>query len=241
MRLVARRICRKRRTVSRLESKLVRYDDGSRCFGLVTNSVRHSAGDRTIEMTLDVRQLDSSRADRGSGFAPWSMGRWSRSDHRRPGVGCWCDRSGHCTFGRAFQSVDFVGVGLTLRPGSSSQAADVALVQICGLATIRAEQSIADDAFTYRVDRENDRVTIHLAKSSRCSAQWRPQLKLSPARPQHHRSRQVTFLDSTGLRVLVAAQANFADDGGASPGQPSVSVSRILEITGLGQTLLADG
>ena len=46
----------------------------------------------------------------------------------------------------------------------------------------------------------------------------------------------VTFLDSTGLRVLVAAHARCAGDGRSlTLVNPSIAVSRILEITGLGK------
>jgi len=60
--------------VSRLESKLgPRYDDVVLVVSeLVTNSVRHSASDRTIEMTLDVHgsSIRVEVTDHGSGFAP---------------------------------------------------------------------------------------------------------------------------------------------------------------------------
>ncbi len=63
-----------RARVSRLEAKLgPRYDDVVLVISeLVTNSVRHSASDRTIEMTVDVgdNQIRVEVTDSGSGFAP---------------------------------------------------------------------------------------------------------------------------------------------------------------------------
>ena len=63
-----------RARVSRLESKLgPRYDDVVLVVSeLVTNSVRHSASDRSIEMMVDLRN-DTIRVevtDSGSGFTP---------------------------------------------------------------------------------------------------------------------------------------------------------------------------
>ncbi len=60
--------------VSRLEPKLgPRYDDVVLVVSeLVTNSVRHSGSDRTIEMTVDVRDnsIRVEVTDSGQGFAP---------------------------------------------------------------------------------------------------------------------------------------------------------------------------
>jgi len=102
-------------------------------------------------------------------------------------------------------------------------------------------------AFTYRIDREDDRVTIHLAGEVDLAAAPRVEAAIAEALAGDTADiiidlDGVTFLDSTGLRVLVAAQANCAGEGRSlTLVNPSVSVSRILEITGLGQTLLADG
>ncbi len=63
-----------RARVSRLESKLgPRYDDVVLVVSeLVTNSVRHSASERTIEMTVEVRDnsIRVEVTDSGEGFAP---------------------------------------------------------------------------------------------------------------------------------------------------------------------------
>jgi anti-sigma B factor antagonist len=102
-------------------------------------------------------------------------------------------------------------------------------------------------AFTYRVDRETDVVTIHLAGEVDLAAAPKVESAIDEALAGETSDividvDGVTFLDSTGLRVLVAAHARCAGEGKSlTLFNPSVSVSRILEITGLGQTLLADG
>lgn len=103
-------------------------------------------------------------------------------------------------------------------------------------------------AFTYRVDREIDRVTVHLAGEVDLAAAPRVESAIDEALAGEDvivvtiDLDGVTFLDSTGLRVLVAAHARCAGEGRSlTLINPSTSVSRILEITGLGQTLLADG
>jgi anti-sigma B factor antagonist len=102
-------------------------------------------------------------------------------------------------------------------------------------------------AFTYRVDRETDVVTIHLAGEVDLAAAPKVESAIDEALAGETSDividvDGVTFLDSTGLRVLVAAHARCAGEGKSlTLVNPSVSVSRILEITGLGQTLLADG
>ncbi len=102
-------------------------------------------------------------------------------------------------------------------------------------------------AFTYRVDRETDVVTIHLAGEVDLAAAPRVESAIDEALAGETSDividlDGVTFLDSTGLRVLVAAHSMCKAEGRSlTLVNPSVSVSRILEITGLGQTLLADG
>lgn len=103
-------------------------------------------------------------------------------------------------------------------------------------------------AFTYRVDRETDRVTVHLAGEVDLAAAPRVELAIDEALAGEEvivvtiDLDGVTFLDSTGLRVLVAAHTRCAGEGRRlTLVNPSTSVSRILEITGLGQTLLAEG
>jgi len=102
-------------------------------------------------------------------------------------------------------------------------------------------------AFTYRVERDTDRVTVHLAGEVDLAAAPRVETAIEDALAGEEGVDitidldGVTFLDSTGLRVLVAAHSRCADEGRSlSLVNPSTSVSRILEITGLGQTLLAE-
>jgi anti-anti-sigma factor len=103
-------------------------------------------------------------------------------------------------------------------------------------------------AFTYRVDRDADGVTIHLAGEVDLAAAPRVEAAVEEALAGEESADitvdldGVTFLDSTGLRALVAAHARCGEAGKTlTLVNPSVAVSRILEITGLGQTLLADG
>jgi anti-sigma B factor antagonist len=102
-------------------------------------------------------------------------------------------------------------------------------------------------AFTYRVDRDTDRVTVHLAGEVDLAAAPRVESAIDEALAGEEGVDimidldGVTFLDSTGLRVLVAAHSRCAGEGRSlTVVNPSASVSRILEITGLGQTLLAE-
>jgi anti-anti-sigma factor len=102
-------------------------------------------------------------------------------------------------------------------------------------------------AFTYRVDRDPDRVTLHLAGEVDLAAAQRVESAIEEALAGEEGVGvtvdldAVTFLDSTGLRVLVAAHTQCAEEGRSLVlVNPSTSVSRILEITGLDQTLLAD-
>lgn len=102
-------------------------------------------------------------------------------------------------------------------------------------------------AFTYRVDRDIDRVTVHLAGEVDLAAAPRVETAIDEALAAEDGVDitvdldGVTFLDSTGLRVLVAAHTRCAAEGRSlTLVNPSTAVSRILEITGLGQTLLAD-
>ncbi len=103
-------------------------------------------------------------------------------------------------------------------------------------------------AFTYRVDRDTGGVTIHLAGEVDLAAAPRVESAIEDALAGEETVDitidldGVTFLDSTGLRVLVGAHARCAGEGRSlTLVNPSVAVSRILEITGLGQTLLAEG
>lgn len=103
-------------------------------------------------------------------------------------------------------------------------------------------------AFTYRVERDVDRVTVHLAGEVDLAAAPRVETAIDEALDGEGGVDVtidldgVTFLDSTGLRVLVAAHGRCAGQGRSlTLVNPSTAVSRILEITGLGQTLLADG
>ena len=102
-------------------------------------------------------------------------------------------------------------------------------------------------AFTYRVDRNADHVTIHLAGevdlavADRVESAIDEVLKGEDGVDITIDLDGVTFLDSTGLRVLVAAHGRCAREGRSlTLINPSTPVSRLLEITGLGQTLLAD-
>lgn len=103
-------------------------------------------------------------------------------------------------------------------------------------------------AFTYRVDRDTEGVTVHLAGEVDLAAAPRVETAIDEALAGEDGVNitidldGVTFLDSTGLRVLVAAHARCAGEGRSlTLVNPSTAVSRILEITGLDQTLLADG
>jgi anti-sigma B factor antagonist len=102
--------------------------------------------------------------------------------------------------------------------------------------------------FTYTVDRDARQVTVRLAGEIDLAAAPRVELAIEEALAGEEGVEitidleGVTFLDSTGLRVLVAAHARCAGEGRSlTLVNPSTSVSRILEITGLGQTLLAEG
>jgi anti-anti-sigma factor len=102
-------------------------------------------------------------------------------------------------------------------------------------------------AFTYRVDRNTDHVTVHLAGEVDLAVAARVESAIDEALDGEDGFDitidldGVTFLDSTGLQVLVAAQGRCAGEGKSlTLVNPSAAVSRILEITGLGQTLLAD-
>lgn len=102
--------------------------------------------------------------------------------------------------------------------------------------------------FTYTVDRDARAVTVRLAGEVDLAAAPRVESAIEDALAGEEGVDMmidvdaVTFLDSTGLRVLVAAHARCAGEGRSlTLVNPSIAVSRILEITGLGQTLLADG
>jgi len=102
--------------------------------------------------------------------------------------------------------------------------------------------------FTYTVDRDARQVTVRLAGEIDLAAAPRVESAIEEALAGEEGVEitidleGVTFLDSTGLRVLVAAHARCAGEGRSlTLVNPSASVSRILEITGLGQTLLAEG
>jgi anti-anti-sigma factor len=101
--------------------------------------------------------------------------------------------------------------------------------------------------FTYTVDRDVQAVTVRLAGEIDLAAAPRVESAIEEAVAGEEGVDilidldAVTFLDSTGLRVLVAAHARCAGEGRRlTLVNPSTAVSRILEITGLGQTLLAD-
>lgn len=102
--------------------------------------------------------------------------------------------------------------------------------------------------FTYEVDRDTTHVTVHLAGEIDLAAAPRVESAIEEALAGEDGTEitidlaAVTFLDSTGLRVLVTAHARCAGEGrNLTLVNPSPAVSRILEITGLGQTLLAEG
>lgn len=102
-------------------------------------------------------------------------------------------------------------------------------------------------AFTYRVDRNADHVTVHLAGEVDLAVAARVESAIDEVIDGEDGVDitidldGVTFLDSTGLRVLAAAHGRCADKGRSlTLVNPSTVVLRILEITGLGRTLLAD-
>lgn len=100
-------------------------------------------------------------------------------------------------------------------------------------------------AFAYTVDRRDSHVTLHLTGELDLAAA--PGLEsaldavLADSEDVVLDIAEVTFLDSSGLRVLVAAQNQSSEAGKTlTLLNPSAAVSRILEITGLGKTLLPD-
>jgi anti-sigma B factor antagonist len=143
-------------------------------------------------------------------------------------------------------------VGPSAFPLRGTRLRNSPLSVFSGLATIRAlldgVRGVLTTAFTYRVDRDTDSVTIHLGGEVDLAAAPRVESAIDEALAAEEGVDitidldGVTFLDSTGLRVLMAAHARCASEGRSlTLVNPSTAVSRILEITGLGETLLADG
>lgn len=102
--------------------------------------------------------------------------------------------------------------------------------------------------FEHTTEKVDDQVVIHLAGEIDLAAAPDLEAAIDAATENGLGSevvldfKDVTFLDSSGLRVLVTAHSALAEAGRSlSLANPSVAVSRILEITGLGKTLLAEG
>ena len=101
-------------------------------------------------------------------------------------------------------------------------------------------------AFAYSVDRRDSHVTLHLTGEVDLAAAPGLESALDTVLDDSDDVvldiADVTFLDSSGLRVLVAAHNRCSETGKSlTLVNPSAAVSRILEITGLGKTLLTDG